>query len=103
MSLLSAFVVIAVVLLLQISLLRDKLAKMDHKLNVVLDRFEGLRQYLYEIDPQFDDERASDARVWAEDAHPLDMAEDAQLLSRKRKEGRRTLNSGFESENGPQQ
>jgi hypothetical protein len=92
---------INVVLLCQILFLREKLAKADHKLDVVLDRFEGLRLYLYEIDPQFDDERASDARVWAEDAHPLDMAEDAALLTRKKNEGRRMLNSPFESLDGP--
>lgn len=100
MSWLWVLAAINVVLLFQIAFLREKLAKVDHKLDVVLDRFEGLRLYLYEIDPQFEDERASNERVWAEDAHPLDMAEDAALMTRKKEEGRRMLTSPFESMEG---
>jgi hypothetical protein len=70
----------------------------DKKLNQVLEQLEGLRQYLYEIDPQFNDERKSNT----------DMNEDRQsseggaaamfdsfLLRDKEAAGKRTLNTRF--------
>jgi hypothetical protein len=34
-----------------------KLERVHAKLDQLLENFDGLRDYLYEIDPQFDDER----------------------------------------------
>ena len=37
--------------------LNNRLLQVHEKLDQVLEQFNGLRNYLYEIDPQFDDER----------------------------------------------
>jgi hypothetical protein len=39
--------------------LNDRLKHVHEKLDRVFEAFDGLRDYLYEIDPQFDDERES--------------------------------------------
>lgn len=46
-------------------------------------------------------EYLNETEVWAEDAHPLDITKDAELLARKKDERRRTLNSPFQSIDGP--
>lgn len=74
--------------------LKDRLRAVENKLDLVLRNFDGLRQYLYEIDPQFDDERQSNADL--EDEHNLFAPmNDMELLSRKRATGRRTLDTCF--------
>ncbi len=78
--------------------LNDRLAKVHSKLDRLGEQFNGLREYLYEIDPQFDDER--------EARHALDQGmksggitfagmEHAEMLRRKEADGRRTLASPF--------
>jgi hypothetical protein len=76
--------------------LNDRLRAVHKKLDGVLEEFNGLREYLYEIDPQFDDERAS-AEAVNEGAF-LSGMDDIQLLDRKRVAGRRTLNTAFSGE-----
>ena len=75
------------------------LARVHARLDQVLDQFNGLREYLYEIDPQFDDERKSDARFqksMAEGGTDLFAGmSDLELRRRKESEGRRTLNTRF--------
>jgi hypothetical protein len=49
---------------------------------------------LYEIDPQFDDERRT-REAFLTSEHVLAGADDSDLLRRKREEGRRTLSTPF--------
>jgi hypothetical protein len=80
--------------------LNIKLERVHEKLDLVLEQFNGLRRYLYEIDPQFDDERESDARFGESMAEPgTDLfagMDDMELIRRKKSEGRRTLNTRFD-------
>ena len=39
--------------------LNERLKRVHEKLDRITQAFDGLRQYLYEIDPQFNDERES--------------------------------------------
>ncbi|MGE0387523.1 MAG: hypothetical protein AB7Q97_22570 [Gammaproteobacteria bacterium] len=67
---------------------------MHEKLDRILESFNGLREYLYEIDPQFDDERASlDAFENRESA--FSGLDDIKLKAEKRQSGKRTLNTAF--------
>jgi hypothetical protein len=75
--------------------LNERLRHVHRKLDIVLEEFNGLREYLYEIDPQFNDERESLARVHADDPPLLSGLDDMQLLDRKRAAGKRTLNTPF--------
>jgi hypothetical protein len=67
-----------------------------------LDQFNGLREYLYEIDPQFDDERESRDR-FAEQMSVPDSSDifagmnDMDLIREKENSGRRALNTPFVS------
>jgi hypothetical protein len=76
--------------------LNARLRDVHKKLDSVLEEFNGLRKYLYEIDPQFDDERASDEAV-SEGAF-LSGMDDIELLKRKRAAGKRTLNTPLSGE-----
>jgi hypothetical protein len=74
--------------------LNERLKHVHHKLDRVLDAFDGLRTYLYEIDPQFDDERQSNTAL--DDEKNLFAAmDDMELLREKKQEGKRTLNTSF--------
>lgn len=78
--------------------LNERLKHVHEKLDRVLDVFDGLRDYLYEIDPQFDDER-----------HFLDDLQESldngsmsfsgmnhmELIKNKEQAGKRTLNTPF--------
>lgn len=70
----------------------NELKRVNDKLDKALDQFDGLREYLYEIDPQFDDERESNAAL-ENDEHLFAGMDDLKLQERKRSEGRRTLNT----------
>jgi hypothetical protein len=96
MSIQATIIVTAVVLLFTHGYyLNERLRDVHKKLDTVLDEFNGLREYLYEIDPQFDDERESLARVFA-DAPPLFSGmDDMELLKKKKEAGKRTLNTRF--------
>lgn len=74
--------------------LNERLKHVHRKLDCVLENFDGLRRYLYEIDPQFDDERLSNADVF-DDSQMFAGMDDIELLRRKESEGRRTLSTSF--------
>lgn len=76
--------------------LNERLKHVHKKLDHVIEALDGLRDYLYEIDPQFDDERQL-----LEDLHEsLDSGSVSfsgmnhmELLKKKEREGKRTLNT----------
>lgn len=70
----------------------ERLKHVHEKLDRVLEAFNGLRDYLYEIDPQFDDERESRQAFESGDSIFAGM-NDMELIRRKEKEGKRTLNT----------
>jgi hypothetical protein len=78
--------------------LNERLKHVHEKLDRVLEAFDGLRDYLYEIDPQFDDERQL-----LEDLHEsLDTGSMSfsgmnhmELIEKKEQAGKRTLNTPF--------
>lgn len=72
--------------------LNDRLQRVHAKLDRVLEQFDGLRDYLYEIDPQFDDERASGPAFENDDSMFAGM-DDMELLRQKQSAGKRTLNT----------
>jgi hypothetical protein len=99
MSIQATIIITAVVLwFAQGYYLNERLRDVHRKLDVLLEEFNGLREYLYEIDPQFDDERESSARVHAENPPLLSGLDDMELLKSKRDAGRRTLNTPFSGE-----
>jgi hypothetical protein len=78
--------------------LNTRLERVHAKLDRALECFDGLRDYLYEIDPQFDEER----RLLSE----LDMSLNSEktsfaglnhmeLIRKKEAAGKRTLNTPF--------
>ncbi|MBK9162233.1 MAG: hypothetical protein IPM27_12030 [Nitrosomonadales bacterium] len=81
--------------------LNTRLLDVHKKLDKVLDEFNGLRLYLYEIDPQFDDEREALQRFL--DEHNADSnfgaafaaMDDIELNRRKEEQGKRTLSTRF--------
>jgi hypothetical protein len=75
--------------------LNEKLRLLHDKFDRVFEQFNGLREYLYEIDPQFDDER-SILEETAED-NPMSFApmRALELAKEKKEAGRRTLNTPF--------
>lgn len=72
--------------------LNERLKYVHAKLDRLMLNFEGLRQYLYEIDPQFEDERHSDADL-ASGSSIFAGMNDLELITRKEKQGKRTLNT----------
>lgn len=74
--------------------LNERLRAVHDKLDRLLERFNGLREYLYEIDPQFDDERASRAAFENGDSVFAGM-NDMELLRNKKQAGKRILTTGF--------
>ena len=74
--------------------LNEKLKDVHKKLDRVLECFEGLRNYLYEIDPQFDDERRN-RMAFERGESTFAGLEDMKLTRAKESEGKRTLNSSF--------
>lgn len=73
--------------------LNIKLKEVHDKLDKILDNFNGLRNYLYEIDPQFNDERESNAAVGRGDF--LSGMDDMDIRKRKEESGQRTLRTPF--------
>jgi len=63
------------------------------KLDILDEQFGGLRRYLYEIDPQFDGERALLKEVF--DGKLLAGKGHLDLTKQKEAKGRRTLNTPF--------
>jgi len=73
--------------------INDRLRSANRKLDLVLEQFDGLRHYLYEIDPQFDDERKAFALL--DDGDIFAGADCMQIERDKETSGRRTLNTTF--------
>ena len=78
--------------------LNKELVGVHKKLDSLTNQFDGLREYLYEIDPQFDEER----QLWNElneavddNAFSFSGMDHMQLLERKKKQGLRTLDTHF--------
>jgi hypothetical protein len=80
--------------------LNTRLERVHKKLDLILEQFDGLRGYLYEKDPQFDDER----QLLGELDQSLDEEKPSfsfagmhlnYLIKKKEQQGRRTLNSPF--------
>lgn len=74
--------------------LNERLKLVHRKLDLTLDALEGLRAYLYEIDPQFDDERES-SRAFENGESMFSGMDDMEIIRKKEREGRRTLNTSF--------
>ena len=74
--------------------LNKRLRQVHAKLDRLLENFNGLREYLYEIDSQFDDERQS-SRALENDESLFAGMNDMELVKKKKNEGRRTLNTPF--------
>lgn len=74
--------------------LNERLKRVHEKLDRIQKTFDGLRDYLYEIDPQFDDERESN-EAFENNESMFDGMNDMELIRKKEKEGRRTLNTLF--------
>lgn len=72
--------------------LNSRLERVHTKLDQLLENFDGLRAYLYEIDPQFDDERAS-WEAFENDESMFAGMNDMELLRQKESAGKRTLNT----------
>ena len=74
--------------------LNERLKRVHEKLDRILETFNGLRDYLYEIDPQYDDERKS--RMTFENRESMFAGmNDMELVRKKEQEGKRTLNTPF--------
>jgi uncharacterized membrane protein len=72
--------------------LNDRLKHVHEKLDRVFEAFDGLRDYLYEIDPQFDDERESH-KAFENGESMFAGMDDMELIRRKGQDGKRTLNT----------
>ena len=75
--------------------LNERLKFVHKKLDAVLESFDGLREYLYEIDPQFSDERQLLIEAFAEDGSPFAGKAHMDLMAEKNSEGFRTLRTNF--------
>lgn len=78
--------------------LNTRLERVHSKLDRLMSAFDGLRDYLYEIDPQFDDERGliEDVEQCLErGTMTLAGASHMDLMKEKKATGRRTLNTPF--------
>ena len=74
--------------------LKTQLESAHRKLDRTLASFDGLRRYLYEIDPQFDDERHLLDHLASRTA--LDAgANHLELVQRKKERSKRTLSTSF--------
>lgn len=78
--------------------LNTRLQHVHAKLDRILECFDGLREYLYEKDPQFDDERAllSDLHESLENGSISFAGKNhLDLTKEKKRAGKRTLNTPF--------
>ena len=67
---------------------------LNNRLDRVFETFNGLRDYLYEIDPQFDDERKARSAFESGNSMFAGM-NDMELVRGKARDGKRTLNTPF--------
>ena len=76
--------------------LNERLKLVHAKLDRLSDNFNGLRDYLYEIDPQFDDERRLLTELFSDESGKMFSGMGhMELIKRKEEEGYRTLNANF--------
>jgi len=78
--------------------LNTRLERVHAKLDRVLECFDGLREYLYEIDSQFDDERhllADLDESVEKGSGSFAGANHMKLTKEKERAGKRTLNTPF--------
>ena len=78
--------------------LNTRLNAIHEKLDRVLGELNGLRDYLYEIDPQFDDERALNAELFEStegNGPALAGMSLKKLEKQKQAGGKRTLDTPF--------
>jgi hypothetical protein len=73
--------------------LNERLKAVHEKLDRTINAFEGLRDYLYEIDPQFDDER--EIAIEIGEGGMFAQYDEIKLIKQKQANGQRTLNSSF--------
>jgi hypothetical protein len=82
--------------------LNERLNRVHAKFDRLFEQFDGLREYLYEIDPQFDEER----RLWEEfekdfekpDSFSFAGMNHHDYIRNREAEGRRTLDTSFSTE-----
>jgi hypothetical protein len=74
--------------------LNERLKRVHEKLDRLMESFDGLRDYLYEIDPQFDDERES-RRAFNNSESMLAGLNDSKLQRQKEASSKRTLRTPF--------
>lgn len=70
-----------------------KFKEVHQRLDDVMRQFNCLRVYLYEIDPQFDEERALTEAFMSNDNGVFDGASLAEHINERKEKGLRTLNS----------
>ena len=76
--------------------LNDRLAKVHERLDALFEQFNGLREYLYEIDPQFDEERRLLTGLFSDEPGTMFAGmEHMELEKEKKEQGFRTLNTHF--------
>ena len=73
--------------------LNQRLKLVNEKLDILLQCFDGLKDYLYEKDSQFDDERNSLSDL--NDNQTFGGINHMRLIKQKEKAGKRTLNTNF--------
>lgn len=90
-------IAIAVVLWFAIGwYLNERLKLVHQRLDQVFEAFNGLREYLYEIDPQFDEERDLLDGLHSDKAGKIFDGMNLMELEKYKKEARRrSLNSSF--------
>ena len=80
--------------------LNERLKSVHEKLDAIQGTFNGLREYLYEVDPQFDDERLSrenfEKHMNGENEDMFAGYNDCELERTKKLEGKRTLDTPFD-------
>jgi hypothetical protein len=74
--------------------LNQRLQRVHDKLDLIMENFNGLRQYLYEIDPQFDDERQA-RQAFESNQSAFAGRDEMQLRKQKEEHGMRTLDTSF--------
>jgi hypothetical protein len=89
----SLYVYIGVLFLATVMYLVNRLDGMNERLMDVQVSLDGLRQYLYQIDPQFDDERA-----WDTEGDLTDFIGLTKVQKEKSEKGLRTLRTRFTGE-----
>ncbi|MFM5895597.1 MAG: hypothetical protein ACKOQM_14360 [Novosphingobium sp.] len=75
--------------------LNERLAKLHQKFDALFEQLNGLREYLYEIDPQFDEERQALESFMSGSGGLMAGAAHNELMRERHEAGRRTLNTGF--------